>query len=202
MVNVRVVVCTEPVAPVVLIPAVFAVNNVAPVAAVVVPLPLTTKVWKSVVASFAVLNVNAPVPKLRLEASCTVFVVVPLPEFHTIAPVIEPPDCVMVCVPVVLLKVIVVTPPPALEIVPPVCEKLPAILHVGVEVPLFRLMLPLMVQFPPMVKIGAAGLFELYVTEPVPAELRVKFPFIVVKRPSRLIATDWLAQFQVKLENA
>lgn len=114
------VVCTEPVAPVVLIPAVFAVNNVPPVAAVVVPLPLTTKAWKSVVALFAVLKVNAPVPKLRLEASCTVFVVVPLPEFQTMAPVIEPPDCVTVCVPEALLNVTVVTPVPARDIVPPV----------------------------------------------------------------------------------
>ena len=40
----RVVVCTEPVAPVVLMPAVLAVNKVAPVAAVDVPLPESTKV--------------------------------------------------------------------------------------------------------------------------------------------------------------
>ena len=144
-----------------MIPAVFAVSKVPPVAAVVVPLPLTTNVWKSVVALFAVLNENAPVPKLRLEASCKVFVVVPLPAFQTMAPVIEPPDCERVCVPDALLKVTVVTPPPTLEIVPPVCEKLPAINHVGVEVPLFMLMLALIVQLPPIVNVGAAGLFVL-----------------------------------------
>jgi hypothetical protein len=83
-----------------------------------------------------------------------------------------------------------------------VCEKFPAIKNVGVDVPLFRLMLALMVQFPPMVRVGVAGLFVLYVSEPVPVELRVKFPFTVVNKPRRFIPTDWLAQFQVKLENA
>ena len=66
-----------------------------------------------------------------------------------------------VCVPLDLLKLKVVTPAPAREIGPPVCEKLPPILNVGVEVPLFRLILALIVQFPPIVRIGVAGLFEL-----------------------------------------
>ncbi len=115
--------------------------------------------------------------------------VVPLPAFHTIAPVIEPPDWVTVWVPVDLLKVIVVTPVPALEMVPPVWLKLPAISHVGVDVPLFRLMLALMVQLPPIVKTGVAGAFELYVNEPVPAEVKLKLPLTVVKSPNKLMAT-------------
>ena len=116
--------------------------------------------------------------------------VVPLPAFNTIAPVIVPPDWVMVCVPVDLLKVIVVTPEPALEIVPPVWLKFPAINHVGVDVPLFILMLALMVQLPPIVKTGAAGAFELYVNEPEPVEVKLKLPLTVVKSPNRLMAAD------------
>lgn len=73
--------------------------------------------------------------------------------------------------------------------VPPVWLKLPAIFQTGVDVPLFMLMLALIVQFPPIVKTGVAGLLVLYVIEPVPVEAKSKFPFTVVSNPKRFMLT-------------
>jgi len=95
-----------------------------------------------------------------------------------------------------------VAPVPPLEIVPAEWMKLPPMLKVGVEVPLFKLKLPLTVKLPPTLSIGAAGELVLYIREPVPTDCKLKLPFTVVSNPKRLIATDWLAQFQVKLEKA
>ena len=95
-----------------LIPFALAEINVDPVAGVNPPLPLSTNPCKSKVALLATAKVPEPVPRLRLLASCTVLVLVPLPAFQLAAAVMVPLDCVMVWVPDDLLKVKASVPVP------------------------------------------------------------------------------------------
>ncbi len=106
MVNVRVVVWTEPDAPVVLIPAVLAVTSVEPVAATNVPVPEITCVPRAMLALLATANVPAVVTPLR---RVPVFVDVPVPMFQFTVLLIVP-DCVMFWLVLTALRLI--TPDP------------------------------------------------------------------------------------------
>lgn len=102
---------------------------------------------------------------------------VPVPTFQLMAFEIVPADWLMVCVPEALTNEMVAVPPPDLDKIPPVCEKLPETEIVGVEVPLVTSKLPPeMTKLPPMLRDGEAGEPALYLSDPVPVLETVKFP--------------------------